>query len=133
MTGTRSLQYYCQQAAGELTFCKVFGIPFEPDSSGRFAVVLDGVSVEIEPAEDTAKPVLRFDRRNDFRKDVIVVTSLSGRTCALIGWIDRDRFRSLFRASAGLGLGVRPLVLDRSALRPMEELRAFIKEKRRAA
>jgi hypothetical protein len=80
-----------------------------------------------------AKPVLRFDRRNDFRKDVTVLTRSYDRACELLGWIDRDRFRTLFKQSAALGFGVRPLVLEPSALLPMKELRAFVREKRRAA
>ena len=133
MTRTKTFPFYYAQAAGEFAFCKHFGVPFEPDSDGRFDVTLDGASIEVVPAEDAYKSVLTFERKNDFRKDVTVVTNLRGGNCELIGWIDRDRFRRLFKAATALGYGVRPLVLDRSALLPMEDLRAFVRENRRAA
>jgi hypothetical protein len=133
MARNRSLDFYCRQATGEFVFCKYFGIPFEPDSEGRFDVLLDGVNVEIEPAMDASNPVVRFERRNDFRKDITVLTSLDGHACELVGWLDRGQFRRLFKECAALGFGVRPLVLDRTALRPIDELRDFVRGKRRAA
>jgi hypothetical protein len=131
MSCAASLRFYRAQIAGEHAFCRHFGIPFEPDEHGGVNLVLDGCSIEIQPSENTSKPTLRFERRNDFRKDVTVLTVLTGDTCRLIGWIDLYRFRSLFKAAAALGFGVRALVLDRGFHLPMEELRTFITEKER--